>query len=246
MTTQVILLTIVLASTVIGTTTNPKRWAKVCIIALAISSAFVSLLKAYSDSKDGQFIRGALAAEMASTKPTPRFQRAFIKSLNRVAGTRGMRVDRAVVKDQGTLYFLVTQYTGIENGIVQFSADQEGQAYVDFVSDQSMDSVLSNAMFQVPDLTKDEAKANVLEELGFVGSVALGQNLNWVDAGTQISQNFGYDPLRVQVKAASIDHVASAELDPRFLDSILHDPPYARDWKAYQEVQLQMRSAASH
>jgi hypothetical protein len=245
MATQIILLAIVLASTVIGTVSNAKRWFKVCLIALAISSAFVSLLKAYNDNQDSEFIKGALAAEMASTKPTPRFERAFSSSLNRVAHTKGMRIDQSVRKDQETLYFLVTQYGGGRSGVVQFNADQEGEAYTDFVSKRSMDAVLSDAMFKVPNLLTDEAKTDVLAELGFVGNIALEENVNWAGSGTQITQNFNYDPLQVQVKGTSGNNTVSAELDPKFLESILHDPPYARDWKAYQEFERQVRSGGS-
>ena len=156
-----------------------------------------------------------------------------------------MRIEQAVRKDQGTLYFLVTQYTGVRTGIVQFSADQEGQAYVDFVSKRSMDAVLGNAMFKVPDSLTDEAKSEILEELGFVGNLALDQNVNWIDAQTQITQNYSYDPLQVQVKATSGNNVVSAELDPNFIKSILHNPPYARNWKAYEGFDRQVRSKNS-
>lgn len=239
MATQVILLSIVLASTIVGTTTNPAPWVKICIIALAVASAAVSLLKAYGDEQDSKFIKGALAAELASTKPTAKFDRAFAKSLGRVARTKGMRLHQAERKEQGTLYFLVTEYTNQEVGVVHFSADQQGQAYVNFVSNQSMDKVLGDAIFKVPVLKSDEAKADLLEELGFVGNIAISRRLKSLNAQFQITQNYNYDPLQVGVIVPQASGI-HADLSSEFISSILSDPPFARNWKAYQEFERQL------
>jgi hypothetical protein len=71
--TDTILVLIALASAIVGTITNPKPWAKVCIIALACVTGMAMLFKAYDDNSDKEFVRASLVAQLSATKPTRAF-----------------------------------------------------------------------------------------------------------------------------------------------------------------------------
>jgi hypothetical protein len=240
MASQTLLIVITLAATIVGTIFEMKLWVKICLIALAAASSIMAIFKSYEDYQDTQFIKGALAAELASSKPLPAFRRAFDESLNRVAHSKGLRLNEAVEKDRGILYFYMTQYTDVPAGASSFSLDTLGDAYVKYVSKMSMDNVLSNAMFRVPDLKNQNEKEDIEQELGFVGNIAIDKNVPWITQETSVAVNTNYDPDEVSVEAEQGVSKIKITLDNDFLASILNLPPYARDWRAYQEFERQI------
>jgi hypothetical protein len=82
----------------------------------------------------------------------------------------------------------------------------------------------------------------ILDELGFVGKIAVGKAAPWLSASAQFTRNFQYDPPAVTVDATEGARRIQTQLDARYFESIIGLPPYARNWKAYEEFQRQVRS----
>jgi len=83
MATDTILVLITLATAIVGTILNPKHWIKVLIIALACAAAAGTLVKAYEDNSDKDFMKAALAAPTSNFATYPSFQHVLQTSQRR-------------------------------------------------------------------------------------------------------------------------------------------------------------------
>jgi hypothetical protein len=88
------------------------------------------LVKAYEDNSDKDFMKAALAAQLATSRPTPSFQHVLQQSL---AQKHGLEQDGSASKDQGTLYFFDKAQSDKAQSdarvaAISLSADETGDA----------------------------------------------------------------------------------------------------------------------
>ena len=243
MATDVILVLITLAATLIGTILNPRPWVKGCIILLAVGAASATLFKAHDDNSDKEFVKRALTAQIASSKPSRSFLRALTKSMNQVAQRHGLVDDGSVGKDLGTLYYFSDAKAKVRAGAFRLGVDDAGDTYAKYVAKQRLDPVLETMMFKPPDAQDRDQVEDMLNEIAFVGNVAIDDAEKWVKPDTEITESVNPDALAVTVAAEEESRRVSVGLGKDFLRSIIGLPPVRRNWRAYQEFERQLRTA---
>jgi len=145
-----------------------------------------------------------------------------------------------VAKDRGTLYLFSEAHSDARVAAIGLSADETGDAFVKYVSKRPLDPVIESAMFKVPNLKDEDEVAEVLDDLAFVGDIAINQDLPWVDTDATITTTTKLKPRQVTVSAAEGSRNASVNMDQEFIGRIATLSPSERDWKAYQEFERQL------
>lgn len=242
MTTELILVLITLASTIVGTLLSPRLWVKTSIIVLACAATTATLVKSYDDALDNAFVKRALAAQLATSTPTPDYQRVLDKTLERVANTHKLRWDGSVKKDRGTLYYFSQQQSDIRVGALCLSLQDNGDAFVKYVSRQPLDKIVEAAMFTPLDVSVQENLQGMLDDLAFVANIAIDDDVKWVTSATTMVTTTALNPVAVSVSATEHEHRLTVGLDKPFIDTLVALPPIERNWKAYQEVERKLRS----
>jgi hypothetical protein len=244
MLTDTILVLIALATAIVGTITNPKPWVKVCIIALACVTGMATLFKAHEDNADKEFVKAALGAELSSTKPTRAFGHVLEESLARVAQKHGLEPGKSITKDAGTLYFFSKKGSDTPVAAFNLSTEDAGDSFVKFVSRLSLDPVLDSAMFKAPNPKDSDQVGKILDEMSFVGNIAIDEDVPWVTTNTDFTFTTTNQPspLGVTVSAQEGANNVSISLTSDFLDKLMPLAPMDRNWKAYKEFERQLRA----
>jgi hypothetical protein len=241
MLTDLILVSITLASTIVGTLLNPKPSVKLGIILLACAATAATLFKAYDDHLDKEFIKTALAAQLATATPTAEFKRALGQSLDRVAKKHGLEGNGSIEKDEGTLYFFSQPQSGISTGAITLSLEDRGQAFVRYAAKRPLDDVLEAALFKIPDVKSEVALQKVLDEFAFVGAIAIGETAPL--ANSSLTTTTRLSPNGVTVTATAGRRKVEVKLEKDFIDTIISLAPVERNWKAYEEFEKQLKAA---
>lgn len=239
MLTSAILVMITLVAGVIGTIYNPTPKVKGMIVLLAVCSAAAALFKEYDNFRDQQFNRGALAALLSSSSSTPEFRRAVEGAIVKVAREHDLIQSFTTIKDRGAIYAFHRKGTRSEDVIAIFAMTNEDRAaaFLKFVANEGLDSLIESAMFAPEPQALGEAwemrTERLLEHFGLIGNIALNQKASWMTPETMISTTSEYDPLRIEVTADNGKQHLSIALDKDFIIAIRTLPPVERDGKAY-------------
>jgi hypothetical protein len=197
MLTTTILVLVTLAAAIVGTILNPSRWVKALVIALAVASAVATIAVKYDDFREQQFDRGALAALLASSSPSPDFTRALQQSVNRVAREHDLVESFTTIKDQGAVYAFHRMGADSDdvNGVFAMTNEDRASAFLKFIAGESLDPVAKHAMFDPEPSALGDAwelsTERLLDHLGFIGNVALDENVSWITSNTMITIKIG-------------------------------------------------------
>jgi len=241
MATDVILVLITLATTVVGTIFNPKPRIKACIITLAVALGTATLVKAYQDSEDRNFIRTALAAQLASSKPTPEFDRALEKSLEEVSTMHGLHASGNEERDEdGTVYFFSKAESNARSGAITLDLEDKGTAFVQYVATHRLNAFVERAMFKVSDLKNEDQTQKLLNSMVILGIFVMKSKLAWANGDPNLSTSIGTDPISIRITLSKGSNKATVTLNKEFIDAVAGLPPVDRDWKVYQEFERQV------
>jgi hypothetical protein len=242
MITEMILILLTLSTTAIGTITNPTRRVKACIILLACGLSIATMVKAYKDSQDSEFVKEALAAELASSTPPLAFQRDISNAVQRVALKHNLTVVTRAIRRYGALYVFGDQKSGTPVGALILDTEDSGEAFAKYVSRTPLDPFIESAMFQVPHIEDSENLRRVLDQLDIAARIAMEANLSWVlENHADIKTLTEFPPAEVVVVARDGSKERRITLQERFLDSVLRLSPVERNLKVYQECEKQLR-----
>ena len=124
----VILVAATLASAVVGTLYNPTRCVKALIIGFASVTAGATVVTSYYDEQQKQFTKAALATLIVTSPPTPGFDRALDKSIERAADKHNLCISRVVTKDIGVIYEFYKRDALPDDISAVFAMDSEDRA----------------------------------------------------------------------------------------------------------------------
>src|SRR5918912_2056590 len=89
---------IALAAAVVGTLSNPKPWVKTLIISFACAAALATIVKAYGDNSDKEFMKAALDIQLVNSDPPQKFKLTLERAIRRVAANHKFQFDGAMTK----------------------------------------------------------------------------------------------------------------------------------------------------
>jgi hypothetical protein len=241
MTTEVILVLITLMSTFVGTILNPRPWVKGTIIALACFASAATLAKAREDALDKAFTKAALASQLATSIPTPEYQRSLDHGVSRVATKHKLESGSIITKNAAKIYFFDEPGSDHHVGIFVFDQEDSGNAFVKFVSKEPLDHMIESAMFNVPEIRELDSIQRVLNDVAVIGNVVL-DDLPWVTTDTKITTTTSLDPspLNVTVTAQEGTNKVTISMDSSALEPMLRLPPLERNWRAHQAFSQQI------
>jgi hypothetical protein len=244
MTTDIILAVITLALAVVGTLFNPRASVKIGIIFLAVAATVATIVKAHDDNLDKEFIKQALAAQLATARPSPRFKSALQQSRESVAKEHGWQESGSDEKESGVVYFFSKVPSDERAGALVFSPEDLGEAFVNFASNRSLDPIVESAMFKVPDMKNSEQVDRMITELALVANVAIDNGgFTWLTSNADIVTKTQVDPTSVSVSAHEGSNGADVSIGKEWIDGAATLPPIERNWKAYQEFEKQLKTS---
>src|SRR5437667_3562977 len=96
MISELILIALTFASTILGTCFSSTRWTKALVISLAFGTSAATAVIEYSNEHAKEFIKDALAAQLATSKPPSGFIHALHATVQSIAQKHGIIGDMLV------------------------------------------------------------------------------------------------------------------------------------------------------
>lgn len=252
---------IALAAAIVGTLSNPKSWVKTLIISLACAAALATIVKAYGDNSDKEYMKQALDIQMANSEPPRKFTLTLEDAIKRISSKRGFQYDGAVTKknDAGcrrstceSIYWFTNKNDPTHRtGAYLLSADDAGALFTQYVKGKRLDKLLDEKMFEVPapehghgedeDLAR---RMDILDEAATMANTAMDDTLKWIKPETNIETTANPDALSVAVRATEGSNAAVVEIEKGAIERWMSLAPVSRDWEAYAYCvnQLQKRT----
>src|SRR5947209_7218686 len=105
MISQIILITLTFASTILGACFSSTRWTKALFIALAFGTSAATTAIEYSNERDKEFIKDALASQLSTSKHPSDFIHALHATVQSIAHKHGINGDMHVtMMSDGSLF----------------------------------------------------------------------------------------------------------------------------------------------
>jgi hypothetical protein len=109
----------------------------------------------------------------------------------------------------------------IEQEHCVLSTEDNGEAFLRYVSHSSLDDVLEAGMFDIPDLGVPENRQRMLDDLAFIANIAIDDLVPWVTTDAKITATTTLDPEAVSVSAKELANEITVTIQSSSIETLV-------------------------
>lgn len=235
-----ILTLITLTVAVIGTLLkDPSRRVKVFLIGLAVAASLASIVKAFGDASDKEFMKRAVISGLT---PANSAYQNFTDEIEKEAAKRNFAVDTCHHSSDGMTCFMTSTADKTKHADLVFNRAEIAEMYANDIGHASNDNPIITAFIQQYD-TKNY-REDFTDKMGLVGTGVI-----FTVYGTQADYNYG-DDFGVRIIYAQKGEQRELTITPGEIQSISErnaaDLFYAVEQKFREKVDAQPPQTGNH